>query len=266
LTTTHSTPVAPTETTLAPAVAASGGGPASPSRREAWIGLGLLGVAALAFAVEPRRRPHDYHEEDLAGLIPAQIGPWTAQTSNADIVPEADGVPAGVQQTVSRSYLAPGKPVVMLVATYHGPQSLDIKAHRPEVCYEAAGFQVAEMRPVGVDVGGAQPVPGTLFTGSRVGRVEHVLYWTRIADNFPVSMNGERMATLKQAFKGAISDGLLVRMSVVDQDREASKATMLEFARALVASSGPKAREMMFGSLTKTISAQTVPIPKAGTP
>lgn len=240
-------------------------GPSKLSRREAWIGLGLLGVAAVALVVEPRRRPRDFHREDLAKLIPGQAGPWIAQTSSADIVPEEDGVPPGVQQTLSRSYEAPGLPTIMLVVTYHGPQSLDIKAHRPEVCYEAAGFQLGPLQPVDVDVGGAAPIPATLFTGSRVQRQEHVLYWTRIADAFPRSMNGERLATLREAAKGAISDGLLVRLSVVGVDAETSKTAMLQFARALVTSSGPVARQMMFGGLTNSISAQTGPAPKAGT-
>ena len=215
-------------------------------RRQLLVGGGALAIAGAAFAAEPRRSVVDFSHAKLGGLVPLTIGPWSG-ADDADVVPEQVDGSIDHGQIVSRSYEGAGVSPVMLVVSYHGPQSPDLKVHRPETCYAVAGFAGGRPRPIDVVVTPSSRVPSVLFTARREQRVETVLYWTRVGNRFPQSLGVQRLDFFREALHGARADGLLVRASVIGPDPTASAAVLQSFAGALVAAASPSGRKLLLG-------------------
>lgn len=215
-------------------------------RRQVLVGAGALAIAGAAFAAQPRHALVDYSHTPLGSLVPTTIGSWTG-VDDSDVVPEQVDASIDHGQTLARRYLGDGVEPVMLVVSYHGPQSPDLKVHRPETCYEVAGFDGGRPRPTKVSLAPAVSVPSITFTARREQRTETVLYWTRVGDRFPQSLSGQRLDFLREAARGVRADGLLMRASMVGPDASASEAVLRRFAAALVGASTSAGRKLLLG-------------------
>ena len=215
-------------------------------RRQILVGAGALLVAGGALASEPRRNVADFSKTPLETLIPLRAGSWTGAV-DPDVVPESVDASVDHGQTLSRRYQGVGAEPVMLVISYHGPQSPDLKVHRPETCYAVAGFEggvpVAIQAPM--QTGG--DIPAVTFTARRGDRVETVLYWTRVGDRFPQGLTAQRTDFLSEALRGYRADGLLMRASIISPDRESSIGVLKGFAAALVGAASPRGRTLLIG-------------------
>src|SRR3546814_6674665 len=89
-----------------------------------------------------------------------------------------------------------------MVIAYGDSQSDTMKLHRPEVCYEAAGFKITRSEPVAFDVGLRAPLTGRYVVAEAAYRKEAILYWTRIGDALPVSRLDQQMSKLEAALDG----------------------------------------------------------------
>lgn len=215
-------------------------------RRQVLVGAGALAIAGAAFAAEPRRALVDFSHTPLDGLVPVNVGAW-AGVDDSDVVPEQVDASIDHGQTLARRYLGQGVDPVMLIVSYHGPRSPDLKVHRPETCYVVAGFEGGRPRSTKVAVTSALQVPSVSFTAKREQRIETVLYWTRVGDRFPQSLRGQRLDFLSEAMRGVRADGLLMRASTVGPDPVASEALLKMFAAALIGASTPAGRKLLLG-------------------
>src|SRR3546814_12028062 len=93
---------------------------------------------------------------------------------------------------------------VMMVIAYGDSQSDTLQLHRPEVCYEAAGFKITRSEPVAFDVGLRAPLTGRYVVAEAAYRKEAILYWTRIGDALPVSRLDQQMSMLGAALDWAL--------------------------------------------------------------
>jgi EpsI family protein len=219
--------------------------PPTLARRSLLIGAALIGTGVAAFAATPRRVEQDFSSEDLSQLFPAGIGPWVGASAGLDVVPDVDNPKQ--EQIFSRIYSAYGMRPMMLVVSYHGPETSDIKAHPPEICYAASGFAIDDLQPVDIDLGPARVIPGQAFTGRRGARVEQVLYVTRVGRYFPRGLVQERQAVLKEALAGVRADGVVFRVSVINPSLKASLPRLEAFARVFLEGSGRAGREAILG-------------------
>jgi EpsI family protein len=151
----------------------------------------------------------------------------------------------------------------MLLIAYLGVQTSARRIHQPTGCYPSNGFTVSNLRDARWPVMDGLTVPGRSFTAVRDDRVEHVGYWQRIGEHFPVTRMDERMALVVGAFQGVLSDSLLVRMSVITTDAAAARSIIAAFATALVRSCDPVARTLLIGPLSSgaTRPAASTPAP-----
>ena len=215
-------------------------------RRQVLVGGAALGVAGAAFAAQPRRTLVNFSRVALDGLIPTAVGPWSG-VDDADVVPEQVDASIDHGQTLARSYLGEGVEPVMLVVSYHGPESPDLKVHRPETCYAVAGFEAGQPRLTPVALTPAFQVPSVGFTARREQRTETVLYWTRVGDRFPQTLTAQRLDFLGEALRGVRADGLLMRASAIGADPAASEAVLRRFCAMLVAAASPDGRKLLLG-------------------
>jgi EpsI family protein len=218
------------------------------SRRSLLVGGGLALTAVAAAAATPRRHEQMLGRTRLQDVITAQVGPWSSRVNGSLILPDdADQPHDFYDQVFSRSYVAQGLPVIMLVIAYGAAQSGMMKVHRPEVCYASAGFSIHDLRPADVPQGAAPAITGQSFLAQRQDRVEQVLYWTRISDSFPRNLTAQRLVMLERGLHGVIPDGVLVRISTLGNSLASGHGAMEAFAQNLIVSASPLGKSILLG-------------------
>ena len=215
-------------------------------RRQLLVGGGALLVAGAAYAAEPRRNVADFSKSSIESLVPMRAGAWSGAI-DPDVVPETVDASIDHGQTLTRRYQGAQSASVMLVVSYHGPQSPDLKVHRPETCYAVAGFQGGAPRPIVAPMLVGGPVPAVTFTARRDDRIETVLYWTRVGDRFPQNLTTQRVDFLLEALRGVRADGLLFRASVVGSDPASSLQMLKVFSASLVEAAPARGRVLLLG-------------------
>lgn len=221
------------------------------SRRSLMIG----GAMALTAGVAHELRPRSVDAADaikIGPLIPSAIGPWRFVGSDGMVVArpeeEEDGPSDGYDQLVTRVYAANGLPTVMLLLAYGGAQGGGLQLHRPETCYPGQGFKLSKHEDLDLNFGRREPlVHARRFTATRDERIERLIYWTRIASQFPRNTAEEYTAILRSALTGSVADGLLVRMSTISDDIAGSDRALDQFAHELLAAAPQAARKMLIG-------------------
>ena len=171
-------------------------------------------------------------------MAPGRLGSWVDSGSGGLILPESQTVASVYDKVLTRSYLAPGLPSVMLLIAYGAAQSGLMQVHRPEVCYQSAGFRIENDRTAQVPLRDGRALPAKRFTALRGQRTEQVLYWTRIADRFPTSLFAQRVLMVEAGLRGLLPDGLLVRLSTLGGDADFSYHVLRHFAQNLVEADG----------------------------
>ena len=115
--------------------------------------LALLAAAVFAEVLAPRElMARASASLDLDKAIPRQFAGWTVVPNMSPVTPadpegyvDADANSSRIYaQEVGRGYVDRSGNIVMLLVAYGPVQNYRLKAHRPEMCYTAAGFRVSE--------------------------------------------------------------------------------------------------------------------------
>jgi EpsI family protein len=219
--------------------------------------IALLTSAVLAEVLAPRElMARASASLDLQQVIPKQFGPWKLVP---DITPVTPDDPEGYvepdarsgriySQEVGRTYTDGDGHIVMLMVAYGPVQNYRLKAHRPEMCYTAAGFQVSGK--IGASVSyrdDAQPIKMTRLIAKRESRFEPISYWMRVGNDITTGIVDRQLVRLKYGLRGLIPDGALIRVSTVGIPQEASYRLQDQFIRDLLAAVAPQDRKFFTG-------------------
>ncbi len=212
----------------------------------------LGGIFCLAGGVAYARTPHAINpimdKDVFEKLVPKKIGPWAFETSSGVVLPPPDALSDRLYDNlVTRVYASSKEPPVMFLAAYSNTQDGTLQVHRPEVCYPAGGYRLTNTRPVIIDNGLGGKTPGNVFTAVGPDRTEHVLYWTRIGDEFPLAWTDQRISVIKANLRGAIPDGILVRMSVVMPEVKDALPVLTTFAADMNRAMNARGRALISG-------------------
>ncbi len=177
----------------------------------------------MAAAAVPRKIMASRRRINLEKSIPGRIGPWERVEAAGNVLPRNENSLSTqlYSQMVSRVYSAPGRDTVMLVIAYGDSQSDTLQLHRPEVCYEAAGFRITRSNPVAFDAHLKGSVTGRYLMAEAAYRKEAILYWTRIGDALPTDRFAQQLAKLSAGLEGIVPDGTLARLSVLVEGDQA---------------------------------------------
>ena len=198
--------------------------------------IALLLMCA-AFAVgqiwKPTKHLSDAQAKvDLEQMFPRSFGDWAIDTSQPVqlVSPDTQAVLDQIyNQILSRVYvnLRSGQRIMLSVA-YGGDQSDGTRAHRPEICYPAQGFEVLANRESRLQAP-AQSIRVRQLVARLGGRVEPISYWVTVGDRIALGPGEQKLAQLRYGISGYIADGLLVRISNIDRDAEKSYALHQDF-------------------------------------
>lgn len=228
------------------------------NRRRLLFGGLMLGTAAVTFARLPRTEVVALRLDDLDSAVPETAGAWRWADGDDIVVPPetADRETAAYDKVLTRSYVN-GAATIMLLIAYDSAQSGMLQIHRPEACYPASGYTLSGTADYSVPLAAGLSVPGQRLTATNGQRVEQILYWTRIGDDFPTSYDGQRASVAGQNLRGLIPDGALIRISTINRDAAAAQAALLGFAQQLFGGMDAEGRALMAGPISVARLART---------
>lgn len=219
-------------------------------RRTALLGGVLLLTSAAGAAIKLRERAEAPLRGSISKGIPTRIGDWAAMETDGLVRPEYDPAKKSIyDQEVSRVYYAAETAPVMLLIAYGSTQSDTLQVHRPEFCYPASGFDIGPSHKVPIELSNGGFIPSAFFTAVRAERTEHILYWTRLGDQFPTSWISQHLARVRNSARGIIPNGVLVRASIIGLEREQARNQLRSFVGQLVQRSSPLAQRALIGPL-----------------
>jgi len=220
------------------------------ARRMLVLGAAMGAAAAMAEWAKPVADPSAWRPA-LDDLFPRAFPRWRADEGAEMLVrptretarEEEGGL---YDQVLQRTYVAADGARVMLLAAVGAEQSAGLQLHRPEVCYPGNGFRVEDLHGDTLQAA-ERRIPCTRLLASRPGRSEPVTYWTVLGQRVVADAGEFRARQLHFGLRRRLLDGMLVRVSSLDSDREAAYALHTRFAAALAQALAPRARDKVLG-------------------
>lgn len=199
----------------------------------------MLLASAAAMALRPTHRIADeIGLIKLDTMIPKQFGVWRQEVElGGQIVnPEvSQKLSTLYSETLSRTYVNDVGQRIMLSIAYGADQSDAKQLHYPEVCYPSQGFQIKSSQITAIP---------TKFGNIKVKRLyavmgmrsEPVTYWTTVGNKVVTAGKEAKLEQLKYGFKGQIPDGLLFRVSSINDHAEEAYTLQEKFVNEFVSS------------------------------
>ncbi len=204
--------------------------------------LFMILTSMIAFTFEPTELLANKSEVmNLEKNIPYVFGTWYAvDDEQAQIIePERAAVINYLySQTLSRTFVNKKTGMrVMLSLAYGKVQSDGKEVHKPEVCYPAQGFTIDQLSKVTLDVGHEpQHIRATQLIAKLGSRIEPVVYWTTLGTYSYNSRMQKKQLELNYALQNLIPDGLLFRVSMIDQNTIEANSILYQFINDLYSS------------------------------
>ncbi|MFG6417034.1 exosortase-associated protein EpsI, B-type [Roseateles sp. DC23W] len=207
-----------------------------------------LGATA---ALKPTRHLADEMPKlQLDTLFPKTFGDWRVDdTQPVQLVsPDSEALLKKLyNQTLSRTYVGPEGRRVMLSVAYGGDQSDATRAHRPEVCYPAQGFQMLASSQNTLQLNG-ETLKVRRLVAQLGGRYEPITYWIVVGEQVTATGVEQKLAQLRYGSQGLVPDGMLVRVSSIDRDDQAAFNLHGQFVADLARAMQGDQRGRVFGT------------------
>jgi EpsI family protein len=211
----------------------------------------MLLTAVTTRVVTPPKPVLAQHEKiSLKSMIPEQIGDWKIDPY---IIPVqlSDEVQKGLNELYSdvlvRTYVNPNGERVMLSVAYGGDQSGNLALHKPEHCYGAQGFEISHFIREEFN-SGSGTFPVTRLLAVQGHRSEPITYWTTVGDKVVKDGLEQKLQKLRYAMTGKIPDGILVRVSTIDDDLSNSYRIQNTFIQSMLAAMKKDDRSKIIGT------------------
>ena len=219
-------------------------------RRALLVCAGSLGAVGLAHALRPTIHMADeLGQPDLQQIFPKAFGTWRIDPTVPVVMPSPDTqalLDSIYNQTLTRTYVDDKGRRVMLSVAYGGDQSDATRAHRPEVCYPAQGFEITADAVASVDLSDG-PLPVRRLVARATGRLEPITYWVVVGTRPALSGTQQKLAQLHYGLRGEVADGLLVRVSSLSIDIDGAWRTQASFIQQLGLALAPGVRPRVVG-------------------
>jgi EpsI family protein len=212
---------------------------------------GLMACAAVAGVVArpSTKAAHVGPRFVLEDTVPRSFGDWRelpdagAQVVNPQTKELLDKL---YSQILTRTYVNSNGYRIMLSLAYGDDQRGDLAAHKPEVCYPAQGFTLHS------NVEGKVSTPFGTIDGRRLStslgrRKEPVTYWFTVGDKAIRNKLQQRMVEVKLGLTGQIPDGLLFRVSSIDDTTARAFEMQDAFVADLLKATGAPGRLRLSG-------------------
>jgi EpsI family protein len=185
----------------------------------------------------------------LETMVPKTFGEWSElRTQGAQVVnPQAkDVLDKLYSEVLTRTYINKEGYRIMLSMAYGDDQRGGLQAHRPEVCYPAQGFALGKVTD-GVLPTAYGNIDVRRLTTSMGSRKEPVTYWLTVGDHVVIGKLEKRIAEFRLSLTGQIPDGLMFRISSIDEDPSRGFAMQQKFAAEMMSAVPADPRKLLRG-------------------
>lgn len=221
-----------------------------PHRRTLMVGGAMAAVAGLAALARPPRPDRDAPPPMvLESLFPKHFGDWRIDELSRALVRAAvrEGLAYGLyDQLLERTFVRTDGLRMMLSVAYGREQSAGLQMHRPEICYRYGGYTISTPHMARLPVAGRQLEATRLFA-RLPNRPEPITYWTLLGGELVVDAAAVRRQRFAAVLRYQILDGLLVRISSIDDVVERAYGQQARFADELVSAIPPAQRDKVIG-------------------
>lgn len=220
-------------------------------KRVALLLAALMCTASVgAMLVKPRTKAVDRGPAiDLEAMVPKQVGEWHLETQPiAQVInPQTKELLDKIySQILSRTYVDAEGYRVMLSIAYGSDQRGELQAHKPEVCYPAQGFTLQSLSSAMLTTQFGS-IPATRLFTTMGRRKEPVTYWFTVGDSAVKGVIEKRIVEFRFGLTGQIPDGLLFRVSSIDDDQTRAYRLQEQFVARLLESVSPADRLRLSG-------------------
>jgi EpsI family protein len=226
------------------------------------VALCVLMVSSAAFThvITPTEKLADQRPAlDLEKLVPVKLGDgWEEDIAmrNAVVNPQTEEALKKIYtQTLSRTYINRNGERVMLSIAYGSDQGGEsTQAHRPEICYTAQGFGLKENN-VGVLKTQYGEVPVRRLVAVNGLRNEPITYWVTVGDKATLPGFRRKLAQMAYGLNGTIPDGLIFRVSSIQENAADAYKLQDQFVNALFNAITPAQRTRLAGDMSSSAKA-----------
>lgn len=221
------------------------------NRRAIAMGVAMMLAVGLSYAITPRDKLAEHGPRvNLEAMVPERFGNWVLDETLVPIEPPPDLkkiLEETYDQTLSKTFIDKEGNRIMLSIAYGGQHGEGMQTHKPEICYPAQGFRVErEASPFNLQTRYGN-VDATRMVAAMGARIEPITYWVVVGGqqtHFGMQM---KLAQLKHNLTGVIPDGMLVRVSSIDQDETRAYRLQEDFIQAMLAGMAEPARHRLLG-------------------
>lgn len=221
--------------------------------KTAIVSLALLGSAVLAAHLVPDKLLADVLPAiDLERSIPSKFTEWKIDTSLSSVLPDPTQqalLDKLYNSMTAVTYVGADGYRIMFTAAY-GKKQLDdtIQLHNPEVCYAAQGFQISQFQKNSIQISASKSLLVHELIATAPGRPEVVTYWIVVGEKIANTRGEQKIASLKYGFEGYIPDGLLMRVSSIDSNKQNAIDRHRKFISDLYAETPTSLKKRYFGT------------------
>jgi len=215
------------------------------------LGILMVSSGALTLALTPTNKIADLQERiDLEIMIPVRFGDWKVDESIIPLQVDAETqamLDKIYNNTLSRTYVNSLGERVMLSVAYGGDQSDNLSVHKPEVCYYAQGFEIMKMfADELLTQYGTLPIKRLMAV--KGNRNEPITYWVTVGNKAVLPGLDQKLQQLRYGLTGSVPDGILVRVSSIDSDRDKAYLLQTIFIKDLLSTVDDKERTRLIGT------------------
>jgi EpsI family protein len=220
------------------------------SRRSLLIGAALAAASGVAFVRQPVPIHLAVDKDVFRGWIPKEVGPWRMDATSGVILPPQDQLSDRLYDNlVTRVYVSPTQPAVMLLLAYNNIQDGVLQVHRPEVCYPVGGFKLSDTRQADIKLG-KKTVPANFFTASTPNRIEQVGYFTRVGGTFPRSWSEQRISVIEANLAQEVPDAMMMRASLLGARQDEARLVLSQFCNQFYINADARLQRLLVGPHT----------------
>ena len=209
----------------------------------------MISASVGAVVLRPDTKTADISAISLETMIPKQFGDWREEPQRVTQIvnPQTQALLDKLySQLLSRVYINKEGYRVMLSLAYGSDQRGALQAHKPEVCYPAQGFTLQSTRssPLATPFG---EIPAQRLFTTLGPRQEPVTYWFTVGDKAVQNRLQKRLVDLRYGLTGQIPDGLLFRISSIDENQTRANQMQDQFVNQLLQAIPPADRKRLSG-------------------
>ena len=206
-------------------------------------------ASAAGVTVRPTQKATAADPFSLEQAVPNRFADWreveqqSAQVVNPQTQQLLDKL---YSQILSRTYVDSSGYRIMLSLAYGDDQRGGLAAHKPEVCYPAQGFSLLSSGDSTIQTPYGEIAARRLNT--KLGnRNEPLTYWFNVGDTTIRNKIEQRIVEMRLGLSGRIPDGLLFRVSSIDERPDRAYRMQDAFVIDLLEAIGAKDRARLAG-------------------